>query len=147
MFLSFHFKGFLLGIFIFSNKRKEKKNHRKGKKNAKKGRSLLTFKLSLCSLTFGPHFWPPIFTLFVSSDFSFACSSSQAKEKKKTQRKINHREKKKMQRREGVYLLSSYCSALSLLVPTFGLLFLPFRFKRFLFGIFFFSSKRKEKKM
>jgi hypothetical protein len=32
------------------------------------------------------------------------------------------------------------------LAPTFGLLFLPFRFKRFLLSIFFFSSRRKKKK-
>jgi len=52
-------------------------------------------------------------------------SSSQTKEKK---RKTIEKEKK-MQRKEGAYLLSSSHFALSLLVPTFGLLFLPFSFQ------------------
>jgi hypothetical protein len=53
LFFTFRFKHFLLGIFFFSNKRKEKKtqrkkNHRKEKK-CKEGREL-TFLLSLLHL-------------------------------------------------------------------------------------------------
>jgi len=68
-------------IFFFSNKKKEKENHREEKK-CREGREL-TFKLSLCLLTFGSCFWPPISTLFISSAFSSTFSSFQVEEKKK----------------------------------------------------------------
>jgi hypothetical protein len=61
-----------------------------------------------------------------------ASSSFQTKKNK------NHKEEKKMQRKEGAFLQA--------LVLHFWLPFLPFCFKRFLLGIFFFSSRRKEKK-
>jgi hypothetical protein len=48
-------------IFIFSSRRKEKKNHREGKK-CKEGRDL-TFKLSFCPFIFGSHSWCPVSAL------------------------------------------------------------------------------------
>jgi hypothetical protein len=53
-------------------------------------------------------------------------------------------EKKNVEK--GGSLPSSSCFALSLLAPVFNLMFLPFRFKHFFLGIFFISSKRKERK-
>jgi len=63
---------------------------------------------------------------------------------KKKKKKKNHKEKKNA--KKGGSLPSNSYSALSFLASTFGLLFLLFRFKRFLLGIFFFSSRRKERK-
>jgi hypothetical protein len=85
------------------------------------------------------YFWlsllPFCFKRFFITFFSF-----QAKEKKRKpiEKNINAKKRKS--------LPSSSRSAHSLLAFAFGILFLPFRFKHFLLGIFFFSSKRKEKK-
>jgi len=75
---------------------------------------------------------------FCFKRFLLTSSSSQAEEKKKKAKKKNAE--------KGRSLPSSFHFALSFLAPTFGLLFLPFRFKHFLLGIFFFSSRKKEKK-
>jgi hypothetical protein len=74
-----------------------------------------------------------------------ASSSSQTEEKKKNTKKKKTIKKKKNAEKGGSLPSSSHF-ALSLLAPAFGLLFLPFRFKHFLLGIFFFSSRRKGKK-
>jgi hypothetical protein len=55
------FQTHFLGIFFFSNKRKQKEKEKKKNKKIKcKERRELTFKLSLCPLTFGSRFWPLI---------------------------------------------------------------------------------------
>ncbi len=74
-------------------------------------------------------------TLLASSCFQ---AGKKNKEKKPQRRKKNVE--------KGGSLPSRSHLALSLLVPTSSLLFLPFRFKRFLLGIFFYSSKRKKGK-
>jgi len=51
--------------------------------------------------------------------------------------------KKNVEKGRSLPLSSRY--TLSLLAPTSGLLFLPFCFKRFLLGIFFFSKEKKKK--
>jgi hypothetical protein len=66
------------------------------------------------------------------------------RKKEKKQRKKYIEKKKNVEK--GRNLPSSFHFALSLLAPAYGLLFLPFCFKRFLLGIFFFSSIRKKKK-
>jgi hypothetical protein len=82
------------------------------------------------------------FLAFYFKRFLLASFSSQATENNK--KKNNHREKKNA--KKGGSLPSNSYSALSLLVSAFGLMFLPFHFKHFLLGIFFFSSRRKERK-
>jgi preprotein translocase subunit YajC len=79
------------GIFFFSNKRNEKKNHIEKKKC--KERREFSFKLLLCSLTFGSRFCPPTSTLLfqILSPSIFLFFSSRRKKKLKK----NHREKKK----------------------------------------------------
>jgi hypothetical protein len=74
---------------------------------------------------------------FYFKHFLLTSSSSQI-EKKKTIEKKNVK--------KGGSLLLSSRSALSLLALASGFLFLPFRFKHFLLGILFFSSKRKKRK-
>jgi hypothetical protein len=76
--------------------------------------------------------------LFQTLSRSIFFFSSKKKKQKKTI------EKKKIVEK-GRSLPSSSRSTLSLLAPTFPLLFMPFCFKRFLLGISFFSSKRKKK--
>jgi hypothetical protein len=67
--------------------------------------------------------------------------SSRRKEKEKEKETKGRKKNAK----KGGSLPSSSHSALSLVAPTCGLLFLPFRFKHFLFGIFF-LRRRKERK-
>jgi hypothetical protein len=78
---------------------------------------------------------------FYFKHFLLTSSSSQA-ENKKTKKKI-HKEEKNAEK--GGSLPSSFCFALSNLALVSGLLFLAFRFKCFLLGIFL-SSIRKERK-
>jgi len=59
-------------IFLFSSRRKEKKN--KGKKTIKKKKKSregkeFTFKLSLCLVTFGSCFWLHVFVLLLQTLF------------------------------------------------------------------------------
>jgi hypothetical protein len=74
---------------------------------------------------------------FYFKHFILTYSFSQI-EKKKTIEKKNAK-------KEGS-LPSKFHSAHSLLAHAFGFLFLPFRFKRFLLGIFFISNIRKKRK-
>jgi hypothetical protein len=144
MFLSFRFKRFLLGIFIFSNKTKQNKtkktNRKKKKMQRKEGAYLLSS--SRFVLTFGSHFWPPIFTLSFQAISPLHVLLLKNKKRKKKTKKKKTIERKKIAKK-GRNLLTFKLSFCPL---TFGLLFLPFHFKRFLLGIFFFSSRRKEKK-
>jgi hypothetical protein len=99
-------------IFFFSNKRKEKK------RNVEEGKEL-SFKLLLCALSLlVPTFNLPLLPFYFKC-FLLTFSSFQVEEKK-------DKEKKKMQRREGVFL-----QALAMTFH-FWLPFLPFYFKRFL---------------
>jgi len=75
-----------------------------------------------------------LFQTFFPSIFFF---SSRRKEKKTIEKKKNTK--------KGGNLPSSFCFAFSLLTPTSALLFLPFRFKCILLGIFFFQTKGKKK--
>jgi hypothetical protein len=55
-------------IFFFSNKQKKKKEKNKLKKNHRekkkcRERKEFSFKLPLCLLIFGSHFWPLVFAL------------------------------------------------------------------------------------
>ncbi len=84
------------------------------------------------------HFWLPLLPLYFKH-FLLASSFSQVEEKKKKTLK------KKKNAKKWRSLPSSFHSTLSLLAPTFGLLFLPFCFKHFLLRIFFFSSRREKK--
>ncbi len=124
-------------LLIKTQKKKKKKKTIEKKKNAENGWSFPSssyFALSLLAPT-------PTFPLlpFCFKHFLLTSSCFQAKEKKrKPQRKKICKE-----RRELTFKLSL---CFSLLALAFGLLFLPFNFKRFLLGIFFFSSKRKERK-
>jgi len=84
------------------------------------------------AFTMPSHFWlllrpftfAFLFQMFSRSIFFFSCRKKNAK--------------------KGGSLLSSSCFAFSFFASIFGLMFLPFRFKRFFLGIFFFSSKKKE---
>jgi hypothetical protein len=73
---------------------------------------------------------------------SFSFQAEETKEKHKE--KKNHREEKNAEKKRSLPL--SFRFALSLLALAFALMFLPFCFKRFFLGIFFFSSIRKERK-
>jgi hypothetical protein len=78
--LPFCFKRFFLASSSFQVEEKEKKPHKKEKKC--KERKELSFKLLLCPLTFGSHFYP-----FVSNVFSWHFLLLKQKGEKKTQRK------------------------------------------------------------
>jgi len=56
------FQTLSLGIFFFSSKRKEKKNH--GEKKKCNERKELSFKLPLCPLIFGSRFYPSVSNTF-----------------------------------------------------------------------------------
>jgi hypothetical protein len=105
------------GIFFFSSRRKEKKNHKK-EKNVEKGWNFLSsshFALSLLA----PVFALPILP-FCFKHFFLASSFSQAKESKKKTKKKNHRKEKKCREgRELTFKLSFY-------LFTFGSHFYPF---------------------
>jgi hypothetical protein len=93
----------------------------------------------LQTLAMPSHFWLPLLPFYFKR-FLVPSSSSQAEEKKrKTIKKKKNAEK-------GGSLPLSFRFALSLLILASDFLFPPFRFKRFFFGIFFFSSKRKKEK-
>jgi hypothetical protein len=124
-------------VFFFLNTKKTKHTRKQQKKKPRERREL-TFKLLLCLLTFGPHFYP-----FISSTFSSHLFSSQAKEKKRKE-KMNHREEKECrERRELSFKLPLYPFSFGscFCFPSFA-----FLFQTLSLGIFFFSSKRKEKK-
>jgi hypothetical protein len=75
------------GIFFFSSRRKEKKKNHREKKKCREGKEL-SFKLSLCPLTFGSCFYPPTFALLFQT-FSpgiFFFSIIKKKKKKKGQK-------------------------------------------------------------
>ncbi len=90
--LPFCYKRFLLTFFSFqTNRRKEKKrklkkNHRE-KKNCRE-RKEFSFKLPLCLLIFGSHFWPLVFALlFQVLSPSHLLLFKQRKRKKNTKKK------------------------------------------------------------
>ncbi len=140
-------------IFFFSSKRKKKKrkeNH-KNKIKCREGKEL-SFKLPLCPVTFGSRFCLPISALlFQTCSLNIFFFWSKWKEKKPIEMKRNAE--------KGRSFPSSSHFALSLLVlafalplclltfnscfcfPTFALLF-----QTLYFGIFFFSSRKKENK-
>jgi hypothetical protein len=92
------FQTFLLASSSFQEKgkkNKEKNNHREEKK-CREGREL-SFKVPLCPFTFSSRFYPPTFALLFQT-FSLTSSFSQVEEKKR-----KTIEKKKMQRRDGVF--------------------------------------------
>ncbi len=118
-------------FFFFSNTKKTKHTRKQQKKDQKKGGSLPSSShstLSLLALASAFLFLHFHFKCFLLASFSFQVK------KKKT---IN----KKKYVKKGGSLPSSSCSALSLLIPAF-----TFPFQVFFPNIFFFSSKRKEKK-
>jgi hypothetical protein len=123
------------GIFFFPSKRKEKKQRKKKCRKGKKLSFKLLHCLSLLAPTSALSLLPFYFKHFL------LISSSQAKERKKNKGKKTIEKKKNA--KKGRILPSTFHSTLSLLAPTFGLMFLPFCFKCFFFNIFFFSSKRK----
>jgi hypothetical protein len=129
--LPFCFKCFLLAA-SYSQTKEEEKNHGEEKK-CKEGKEF-SFKFMFCPLTFGSRFCPSISNTFFWHLLVF-----------KHKKRKNHKEEKNVEK--GGSLPSSFHSAFSLLAFVFGLLlFLPFRFKRFLLAIFFFSSRRKKRK-
>jgi hypothetical protein len=115
-------------VFFFSNTNKTKHTRKQQPKKPREWREL-TFKLSLCLLTFGSRFY-----LFVSNTFSWHLLLLKQKEKKK-----NIEMKKNVEK--GGSLPSSSCSAFSLLAPAS-----TFLFQTLSPGIVFFSSRRKKKK-
>ncbi len=60
--LPFYFKRFLLASSCFQVEGKEKKKNHREEKECKERREL-SFKLSLCPLTFSSCFWPPVSAL------------------------------------------------------------------------------------
>jgi len=73
-------------LLLKEKKRKEKKNHIE-KKKCKEGKEL-SFKLSLCPLTFGSHFCPPASALpFQTLSLGIFFFSSRRKEKKRETKK------------------------------------------------------------
>jgi hypothetical protein len=137
--LPFCFKCFLITSSYFQTK--EKKTI-KNKRNAEKGGSFPSSSRYAVSLLAPASTFPLL--PFCFKRFFLASSSSQVEENKRKTRKKNRREKKNA-KNEGSFPSNSR-SALSFLAPTSALLFLPFRFKCFLLGILFSSSRRKEKK-
>jgi Na+/H+ antiporter NhaD/arsenite permease-like protein len=125
------FQTLFLGIFFFLRKKKKKKKKKHRKKNVEKEKNLLSSSRFALSILTPASSTLPLLP-FCFKCFLMASSSFQTKKNK------NHKEEKKMQRKEGAFLQA--------LVLHFWLPFLPFCFKRFLLGIFFFSSRRKEKK-
>jgi len=126
--------------FLLFRHREDKTHKKTTKKKPREGREL-TFKFSLCFLTFGFRFCPPAFALSFQV-LSLGTFFSNIR-KKKPQRKKNHRKKKCRKGRELTFKLP-----LCLLIigyrfypPTFAL-----SFQVFYSCIFFFSSKRKKKK-
>jgi hypothetical protein len=97
-----------------SSQRQKGQTHKKPTKKIPKERRELTFKLSLCPLTFGSRFKSFCFKHFLLASFSF-----QVKEKKKNAEK-------------GRNFPSSSHFAFSVLVLASTLPLLPFCFKRFL---------------
>jgi len=90
------------------------------------------FKLLLCPFTFDSHFCPPASDLlFQTFFFSIFLFSSIRKENKNKGKKTI---KKKKKTEKGRSLLSSSHFAFSLLALAFGLRFLHFCFKHFLFA-------------
>ncbi len=118
-------------FFFFSNTKETKHTRKQQKKDQKKGGSLPSSSHSALSLL-------ALASAFLFLHFCFKCfflaSSSFQVKKKKTINKKKYVEK-------GGSLPSSSCSALSLLIPAF-----TFLFQVFFLNIFFFSSRRKEKK-
>jgi len=100
-FLPFCFKHFFFNIFFFSSQKQKKKNAKK-KKMQRRERAYFQ------ALTLPSHFWllflASYFCHFISSTFSLAFASSQAR--KKTQKKKTIEKKKKCKEREGTYLFS-----------------------------------------
>jgi flagellar biosynthesis protein FlhB len=130
------------GLFFFSSirRRRRKKKTIKKKKNAKKGGNFPSsshFALSLLAFTSTFLLLPFYFKHFLLGIFFF----SKLKFKNKKIKNNKNREEKNAEK--GGRLPSSSHSTFSLLAPTFSLLFLPFYFKCFLLGIFFFSSITK----
>jgi len=102
---TFLFQTLFLGIFFFSSIRKGKKNKEK-KTIEKKSRQRkeLTFKFSLCLLTFSSRFYPPAFALLLQTLFpSIFFFSSRRKEKK------NHRKEKKCKEGRELTFKLSFC--------------------------------------
>jgi len=127
-------------VFFFSNIEKTKHTEKQQKKP--KERKELTFKLSLCPLTFGSCVCPPIFAFLfqVLSLGIFLFSSRRGKKniKKKNQKEENIcREGKELTFK---LLLYPFTFGSCFCLPTFALLFQVFSH-----GIFFFSSRRKKK--
>jgi hypothetical protein len=121
-------------FFFFSNT-KRTKHIRKQQKNPKRREGAYLQGLVLLF-----HFWLP-FTTFGFQTFSPSILFFSSKRKENKNKENKTIEKKRNVEKGGNFLSSSH-SALSLLAPTFALLF-----QMFFPGIFFFSSKRKGKKI
>jgi hypothetical protein len=135
---AFLFQALSLAIFLFSNRRKKKTQR---KKKCTEGREL-TFKLLFYLLIFGSYFCSLVFDLSFQALSPGIFSSRRKEKKRKTQRKKNHREGKKLQSREGAYL-SSLASAFGMKRSSCFLLFTFFNVELFTFlkPYVYFSSK------